>query len=91
MNTSDQCFEQALGNIQITNNGTIVTHNQTDIYASVRRQREYSSGEYRLRFVIDNLSASKWIFFGIVSKSAPTSPTSSIGKTGYGFEGANNV
>jgi hypothetical protein len=88
---SDECFEQALGNIQITNNGTIITHNQTDSYASVRGQRDYSSGEYRLRFLIENLSGNKWVFFGVVSKSAPTSPTSSIGKTAYGFSGENNV
>jgi hypothetical protein len=88
---SDECFEQALGNIQITNNGTVVIHNQSGSYASVRGKCEYSTGEHRLRFIIENLSPNKWIFLGVVSKSAPTSNTSAIIKGTYGFSGQNSV
>jgi hypothetical protein len=84
---SDECFEQALGNIQITNSGTVITHNQTHKYASVRGRCEYSAGEHRLRFVIENLSQYKWFFLGIVSKSAPVLVTEATGKTSYGFAG----
>jgi hypothetical protein len=90
-NTSNECFEQSFGNIQITNNGTVITHNQSSRYAFARGRHEYSSGEHRLRFVIENLSIYKWVFLGVVSKSAPTQTTPSIGKTCYGFSGQNNV
>jgi hypothetical protein len=33
----------------------------------------------------------KWIFLGILSKSAPAPKSPSIGKTSYGFSGGNNV
>jgi hypothetical protein len=88
---SDECFEQALGNILITNNSTVVIHNQSGSYASVRGKCEYSTGEHRLRFGIENLSPNKWIFLGVVSKSAPTSNTSTIIAGTYGFAGKNNV
>ena len=88
---SDECFEQPFGDILITNDGTVITHNQTNNYASVRGRREYTFGKHRLRFVIENLSMLKWIFVGIVSKNAPTLATSSIDRTGYGFSGVDNV
>jgi len=89
--SSDECFEQALGNIQITNNGTVITHSQTSKYASVRGRCEYSVGEHRLRFVIDNMSLHKWLFLGVVSKSAPALVTGKPGKASYGFAGNNAV
>jgi hypothetical protein len=87
----DEFFEPYLGNIQITNDGTVIIHNQTNRYASVRGNREYSSGEHRLRFKIENLSASKWIFLGIKSKNEPAQTSLLIGKTGYGFSGEDTV
>jgi CRISPR/Cas system CSM-associated protein Csm2 small subunit len=61
--TSDDCFEQSVGYIQITNNSKVITHNQRNMYASVCGRREYSSGEHRLRFVIENLSSWKCFLF----------------------------
>jgi hypothetical protein len=91
VNTVDDHFEPYLGNIQITNNGKVITHTQSVSYGSVRGRRDYSCGEHRFRFVIENLSVNKWVFIGVVSKTAALPPTPIIGKTGYGFSGANNV
>jgi hypothetical protein len=89
--TLEEFFEPYLGNILITNDRTVIIHNHTNRYASVSGHREYSSGEHRLRFKIENLSARKWIFLGIKSKNAPAQTSLSGGKTGYGFSGADNV
>jgi hypothetical protein len=89
--TADDYFEPYLGNIRITNNGKVITHNQINEYASARGRREYLCGEHCFRFVIENLSKEKWIFLGILSKSAPASKSPAIGTTSYGFSGGNNV
>jgi hypothetical protein len=89
--TSDDCFEQAIGNIKITNNGTVIIHNQTNSHASVRGKCEYSTGEHRLRFTIENLSQYKWIFLGVVSKTAPALATGPAGKTSYAFSGQDTI
>jgi hypothetical protein len=90
-NISDECFEQLLGKVILSDNGRVATHYQTNRYASVRGRREYSSGEHRFRLVIETLSARKWVFFGVLSKNASAPSVSQPSKTSYGFSGSNQV
>jgi hypothetical protein len=83
-------FEQPIGNINISENGSIIIHNDTNNYASVRGFKDYYQGEHLLHFQILNLT-NNWIFIGIVSKDSPIPDYPSIGKTAYGWSGLNNV
>lgn len=58
---------------------------------SVRGKCEYSSGEHRLRFVIENLSGGKWIFFGIVSKNASAKVSEVAYEMSCGFSGGDTI
>ncbi|CAF1139266.1 unnamed protein product [Rotaria sordida] len=84
-------FEQFFGDIFISDNGTVVTHNGSYCYASVRGKYEYTSGKHQIRFQIKHLSNKRWIFFGISYRDTPAVGYGSIGKTGYGFSGEDNV
>jgi len=83
-------FQQTIGNINITDHGFEIIHNQTNTYASVCGLKDYSQGEHHLHFQIEYLT-SNWVFFGIISKDAPLPDYPSIGKTAYGWSGSNNV
>jgi hypothetical protein len=83
-------FQQTIGNINITDHGFEIIHNQTNTYASVCGLKDYSQGEHHLHFQIEYLT-SNWVFFGIRSKDAPLPDYPSIGKTAYGWSGSNNV
>ncbi|CAF1187776.1 unnamed protein product [Rotaria sp. Silwood1] len=84
-------FEQSFGDIIISDNGTIATHNTSSCYASVRGKCEYISGKHQIRFQIKHLSNESWAFFGICYKDTTATGCGSIGKTGYGFSGQDNV
>jgi len=64
-------FERSAGNIRIEDNGQTITHGQWSDHSSVRGKGEYSSGQHRFRFKLEELDPDKWAFFGIVSKNAP--------------------
>ena len=90
MNSLDERFQQWIGNINILENGLVISHNQTNSYASVRGTQSYSQGQYHLRFQIENLTNNS-VFFGIVSNDATIPDYPSIGRTAYGWSGLNNV
>jgi hypothetical protein len=63
----DDIFELAIGDLQIKDSGQLVEHGPSVGHAVVRGSGEYSSGEHRFQFKIENYNINKWIFFGIVS------------------------
>jgi len=63
----DDIFEIFAGDLQIKDNGQLVEHGPTVTHAVVRGSGEYSSGEHRFQFKIENYNSNKWIFFGIIS------------------------
>lgn len=65
---SKEIFERFLGDIELEDNNQVISHCQTNDYASVRCRNEYSSGEHRIQFKIEQLDQGKWFFIGIVSK-----------------------
>lgn len=84
-------FEQTAGNIRIEDDGQLVVHGQWSDHASVRGRNEYSDGQHRFRFKLEQLDSDKWAFFGIVSKQAPLKPISISTPTAYGLAGQNGI
>jgi hypothetical protein len=84
-------FEQSKGQITVEPNGQVAVHSLFPITASIRGKNEYSSGNYEIRFKIEYLHQSKWIFLGIISKSAPIKIDSYTASTAYGWAGNNEV
>jgi hypothetical protein len=84
-------FERSAGNIRIEDNGQTIIHGLWSDHSSVRGKGEYSSGQHRFRFKLEELDPDKWAFFGIVSKNAPITPISITTPTAYGLAGQNGV
>ena len=84
-------FERSAGNIRIENNGQTIVHSQWSDHSSARGKGEYSSGQHRFRFKLEELDPDKWAFFGIVSKNAPIRAISISTPTAYGLAGQDGV
>ena len=84
-------FERSAGNIRIEDNGQTIIHGQWSDHSSVRGKGEYSSGQHRFRFKIEELDPDKWAFFGIVSKNAPIQSISITTSTVYGLAGQDGM
>ncbi|CAM4790087.1 unnamed protein product [Rotaria magnacalcarata] len=85
-------FGRFLGDIQIQENGQLITHGNSNAHAPVRGNGEYSSGQHLFRFKIENIGTSvNWILFAIVSKIAPIEQYSYKTATTYGWAGGNQV
>lgn len=68
---STDIFEHRIGDIQILENGTVAVHGQTYQNAAVRGRSEYSFGQHRLHFKMEQSSSNGGFIFGILSKSTP--------------------
>jgi hypothetical protein len=84
-------FERPTGDIQMEDNGSLILHGQTSTQASVRGRNDYSWGLHRFHFKIEHLGTVKWMFFGIVSKEAPSETESYRTPSSYGWAGHNQV
>ena len=85
---TDDDFQQTVGKISISEQNKVITHNITNQFAFVRGRRDYSQGQHSFCFKIENISAGKWAFFGIISKSAPNQITNNRPTPkSYGFSG----
>jgi hypothetical protein len=87
----EDLFDRSAGNIRIEDHGQTIIHGQWSDHSSVRGRGEYSSGQYRFRFKIEELDPDKWAFFGIVSKSAPIKAISISTPTAYGLAGQDGI
>ncbi len=61
--------------MRIEDNGQVIIA-ESDTHSTVRSQDDYSSGQHKFRFMIEQLNKNNWIFFGIVSKNTPLHKTS---------------
>jgi hypothetical protein len=84
-------FEQSKGYITAEANGQSAVHSLFPLTASIRGKNEYSSGNCEIRFKIEYVHQSKWICFGIISKSTPIQINSHNALTAYGWAGNNEV
>ena len=87
----DDLFERVTGNARIEDDGQLIVHGQWSDHSSVRGKNEYSSGQHRLRFKIEELDPDKWAFFGIVSKYSTFDPVSIITPSAYGLAGQDGI
>lgn len=84
-------FERSAGNLRIEDNGQTIIHGQWSDHSSVRGKGEYSTGQHRFRFKIEELDPDKWAFFGIVSKTTPIQSISITTPTAYGLAGQDGI
>jgi len=84
-------FQRSAGSIRIEDNGQIIIQGQWSDHSSVRGKGEYSYGQHRFRFKIEELDPDKWAFFGIVSKNAPIKSISISTPTAYGLAGQDGI
>jgi hypothetical protein len=84
-------FDRSAGNIRIEDNGQTIIHGQWSDHSSVRGKGEYSFGQHRFRFKLEELDPDKWAFFGIVSKNAPIKAISISIPTAYGLAGQDGI
>jgi hypothetical protein len=66
-------------------------HNQTDNRANLNMQGEYSSGDHRLRFILEEYEKKSWVLMGIISKSTFEHTNPYKNRTFYGWSGKNLV
>jgi hypothetical protein len=88
--STKETFGQFVGNIQIEDSGQVIVNKQDSNSATVRCSGEYSSGQHRFRFKIEEY-ANKWIFIGIVSKGVTMEATSYTSRSSYGWAGRDQV
>jgi hypothetical protein len=89
--STKEIFKQSIGNIQIEDNGQIIVKDSSNNYATVRGSGEYTSGQNRFRFKIEENHANKWLFIGIISKDMPIETVSYDSPSSYGWAGINRV
>ncbi|CAF0749976.1 unnamed protein product [Adineta steineri] len=80
----NEFFHRVAGNIKIEEHGQVIIANSNDL-STVRCVGEYSSGQHKFRFKIEQFSTNNWICFGIVSKDAPIQETSYLVLTSFGW------
>jgi hypothetical protein len=76
---STDFFDRTIGDIQILENGRVAVHGQMQQNAAVHGRGEYSSGQYRLRFKIEQWNGNGEFSCGIVSKN--NTPLESLSHT----------
>lgn len=80
----NELFERVAGNMKIEDHRQVIIAG-SESYSTVRCQGEYSSGQHKFRFKIEQKHASNWMYFGIVSKTAPLQVTSCDTPTTFGW------
>ncbi|CAF3105315.1 unnamed protein product [Rotaria sp. Silwood2] len=83
----DERFEKFFGDIFIAENGHLAYHcGLKRSYAFVRGMQEYSSGKYKIRFIMKKENPILVMSFNIISKSRSIPTTQSyLEKSGYGW------
>jgi polyhydroxyalkanoate synthesis regulator phasin len=84
-------FKESIGNIQIEDNGQVIVKDSSDDYATARGSGEYTSGQNRFRFKIEQNHPKKWLFIGIISKHVYIQTASYDNPSSYGWAGINRV
>ena len=87
----EELFERTAGNVRVEDDGQVIIHSQWSDHSSVRGKGEYSSGQHRVRFQVEELSPDKWAFFGIVSETAPIKAISIATPTAFGLAGQDGI
>jgi hypothetical protein len=86
---SADIFYQTINDVQISEARKIVTHGPTNDISAARCRREYSRGQHRCRFRIEQLHNSTGFSCGIVSKNTPIHSiiSTTVNYNAYGSSG----
>ncbi|UJR37259.1 hypothetical protein I4U23_029968 [Adineta vaga] len=87
----DDRFHFKSNHVKIHDQGHLIIHDSSNEDASIGGLKEYSNGEHKLFFRIENLPANEWIFFGIISKNASLNEKSYTDSSSHGWTGYNSV
>jgi hypothetical protein len=71
----NEFFEKMAGKIKIEDNGQVITVESTG-HSTARCQGDYSFGQHKFRFKIEQKDSHNWMHFGIVSQNVPLQKTS---------------
>jgi len=80
----NEFFDRATAKIKIEDNGQVIIA-VSGGYSTARCQGDYSSGQHKFRFKIEQKNSSNWIHFGIVSQNVPLQETSYTTRTTFGW------
>jgi hypothetical protein len=80
----NECFERSTGKMKIEDNGQVIIA-EPEGNSTARCHGEYSSGQHKFRFKIEQMSSSNWMHFGIVSKNVPLQEYSYTTPTTFGW------
>jgi hypothetical protein len=86
-----ETFGRAMGNIRIEDIGQVIVKQEDVDDASARGTGQYSSGQHRFRFKIEECDTSRWVFIGIISKDVPMEVMSYKSQSSYGWAGGDSV
>jgi hypothetical protein len=86
----NEFFERATGKMKIEDNGQLIIA-ESEGYSTVRCYGDYSSGQHKFRFKIEEMHPFNWMFFGIVSKNTPLEGNSYITPTNFGWNTGGGV
>ncbi|CAF3362117.1 unnamed protein product [Rotaria socialis] len=86
---NDEIFDRVFDNsARIEENGLAAIHTNNASFTEVRGRNEYSTGCHRIRLSIQQ-SFDKWLFLGVIAKSAPLQETPYSCKSTYGWSSNN--
>jgi hypothetical protein len=80
----NEFFDRATEKIKIEDNGQVIIA-VSGGYSTARCQGDYSSGQHKFRFKIEQKDSSNWMYFGIVSKNVLLQETSYTTPTNFGW------
>ncbi|CAF1274546.1 unnamed protein product [Didymodactylos carnosus] len=90
---SNEKFDQVHCNdIRIEENGLVAAHSNDKLeYCEVRGKNLYSTDIHRIKFTIEKMSNSNWIFIGIISQSTPLQSLSHSSPSFHGWTAGNRI
>jgi hypothetical protein len=84
-------FQYVCGDIQIKENGYLIVKDDWIGFSEVLGKKDYTTGQHRIQFKIEELLKNGWILFGIISKSESMNINSYIAPSSYGWTIRNQI
>ncbi|CAF4040313.1 unnamed protein product, partial [Rotaria magnacalcarata] len=84
--TANDVFNRLIGEIQIEEIGHVIVQRASPYaHTAVLGKLEYTTGEHRFRFKVEQYHENKWIFFGILSKNVALQACPHTTSSSYGW------
>ncbi|CAF3355951.1 unnamed protein product [Rotaria socialis] len=89
--TANDVFDRLIGEIQIEEMGHVIVQRASPYsHTAVLGKFEYTTGEHRFRFKVEQYHENKWIFFGILSKNVTLQACPHTTSSSYGWVARGN-